>query len=267
MTQKISVILPTYNEIDNIGPLIDEISIYLSKKDFEIIVVDDNSPDGTTKIVEKKKQQNPRIHILCRTKKRGLTSALNDGIAKASGQIIVWMDCDFQMPPSVVPELVEKVENGYDAAIGSRYVGDGGDLRYNRSLEPKRIKIIQTYLSLLISRLTTYLFSSNHKDWTSGFIAIKKDFFDRCDLFGDYGEYFMYLIHHLENSGYRITEIPYILGPRKKGESKTADGYYSMFCKGLKYILAIVRLKLLDVLYYSIYKKNRSFYERTKLND
>ena len=267
MSITISVILPTYNEKDNIGPLIDEINSNLSNNEFELIVVDDNSPDGTSKVVAEKQKTNPNVQLLCRVDKKGLTSAMNDGIAKSTGEILVWMDCDFQMPPSLVPKLIEKIENGYDAAVASRYVAGGKDLRHNQTADHKLITIVHTYLSLTICRLTTYIFSSKQTDWTSGFIAIKRDIFDRIDLFGNYGEYFMYLIHHLENSGYRITEIPYILGPRKKGESKTADGYYSMFCKGLKYILAIVRLKLLDVLYYSIYKKNRSFYERTKLND
>jgi dolichol-phosphate mannosyltransferase len=255
MTNKVSVILPTYNEKENIGQLIDELSDHLSMKEFEIIVVDDNSPDGTSKIVDDKKKDNKNVKLLCRTNKRGLTSALNDGIAIADGNIIAWMDCDFQMPPSVVPKLVEKVENGYDVAIGSRYVDGGKDLRYNKSVDHRMITILHTYLSLLICRLTSYIFSSKQTDWTSGFIAIKRDIFDRIDLFGNYGEYFMYLIHHLENSGYNITEIPYKLGVRMAGESKTSIGYLDMFNKGIKYIWAIIRLKLLDVVYYSIYKK------------
>ena len=103
------------------------------------------------KIFEEKKQ-NPEIHLICRTNKRGLTSSLNDGIANSSGQILVWIDCDFQMQPSVVPELVNKVQNGYDATIGARYVGGGKDLRYIYNSNSKQITIIQTYLSLAICR-------------------------------------------------------------------------------------------------------------------
>ena len=263
MKNKISVILPTYNEKDNIVQLIDELSDHLSRKEFEIIVVDDNSPDGTSLVVDDKKKNNKNVKLLCRTNKRGLTSALNNGIAIADGKIIVWMDCDFQMPPSVVSELVEKIEDGYDVAVGSRYVNGGKDLRYNQTIDHKLITIVQTYLSLAICRLTTYIFSSKQTDWTSGFIAIKRDIFDRIDLYGTYGEYFMYLIHHLENSGYKITEIPYTLGARMSGESKTSNGYVKMFIKGLKYIWAILRLKLLDILYYSIYKKEPRYYDRS----
>jgi dolichol-phosphate mannosyltransferase len=267
MKNKISVILPTYNEKDNIVQLIDELSNHLSRKEFEIIVVDDNSPDGTSLVVDDKKKNNKNVKLLCRTNKRGLTSALNDGIAIADGKIIVWMDCDFQMPPSIVPELVEKIGDGYDVAVGSRYVKGGKDLRYNQTIDHKLITIVHTYLSLAICRLTTYIFSSKQTDWTSGFIAIKSDIFDRIDLFGDYGEYFMYLIHHLENSGYKITEIPYILGTRLAGESKTSYGYLNMISKGIKYIWAIFRLKLLDILYYSIYKKKTRYYDYSQFND
>jgi dolichol-phosphate mannosyltransferase len=257
---KISVILPTYNEKDNIIPLIDELIRYLSDKNFEIIVVDDDSPDETWKLVEQKSKECPSVYLLRRQNKRGLTSALNDGIRKSTGDIVVWMDCDFQMPPSVVPELLAKVENGFDAAIGSRYVGGGKDLRYNQTVDHKKITLVHTYLSLAICRFTSYVFSSNQTDWTSGFIAIRRDLFDRIDLFGDYGEYFMYLIHHLENSGYRIVEIPYELGVRTQGDSKTANGYISMVFKGTKYLWAVFRLKILDAVYYSIYKKKSKGY-------
>ena len=108
---------------------------------------------------------------------------------------------------------------------------------------------------MAICRFTTFIFSSNQTDWTSGFIAIRRELFDRIDLFGDYGEYFMYLVHHLENSGYRIIEIPYELGVRSHGESKTAHGYLGMILKGIKYVWAVFRLKILDAVYYSIYKK------------
>jgi len=267
MNRKISVILPTYNESGNIGQLVDEISNHLRDKDFEILVVDDNSPDGTSQIVEGMKKDNQNLKLLCRKNERGLTSALNDGIALADGHIVVWMDCDFQMPPSVVPELVKEVENGYDAAIGSRYAEGGKDLRYQYNLNSKYLTVLQTYLSIAICRFTSFLFASNHKDWTSGFIAIKKKLFDRMDLFGEYGEYFMYLIHNLENSGYKITEIPYTLAPRKIGESKTAVGFLGMVFKGIKYIRAVIRLKLLDYLYYSIYKKTPKYYDRSDFDD
>jgi len=253
--EKVSVILPTYNERDNLRPIIDEIGEFLVESDYEIIVVDDNSPDGTWQIVEEMAKDDSRIRLDRRMNKRGLTSALNDGINAAHGDIIVWMDCDFQMPPSVVPELLQQMSNGYAAAVGSRFIRGGSDLRYNQDIDQGRIVNIHRYLSNLICRLTAKVFGTKHRDWTSGFIAIRKEIFDRFDLFGDYGEYFMYLIHYLIKSGYRVVEVPYILGPRKRGTSKTSESYIGMTVKGVKYLYAIFRLKLLDGLYYDIYRK------------
>lgn len=253
---KVSVILPTYNERENIGPIIDEIGDLLGKRDYEIIVVDDNSPDGTWRIVEEKAKDDSRIHLYRRMDKRGLTSALNAGIDAAHGDIIVWMDCDFQMPPSVVPELLRHISNGYDAAVGSRFVKGGSDLRYNQDIDQDRIVNIHRHLSKIICWLTAKIFGTEHTDWTSGFIAIRKEIFERFDLFGDYGEYFMYLIHYLIKSGYRVVEVPYVLVPRERGISKTSKSYRGMTLKGVKYLYAIFRLKLLDTFYYSIYRKN-----------
>src|SRR3989338_10457938 len=99
-----SVILPTYNEAENIIDLIKEIKKNIKYKK-EIIVVDDNSPDGTSKLVKdfitKNKKSNVRLET--RFKKRGLTNSIRRGIELAKGDVVVWMDCDFSMPPNVIP--------------------------------------------------------------------------------------------------------------------------------------------------------------------
>src|SRR3989344_8764924 len=118
----VSVILPTYNEAENIIKLIKEISNVIKHKK-EIIVVDDNSPDGTSSIVKKFKTKNKKINLRLETRfrNRGLTNSIRRGIELAKGDIIVWLDCDFSMPPKVVPRLLEKIEKGYDIVVGSRF--------------------------------------------------------------------------------------------------------------------------------------------------
>ena len=259
----VSVILPTYNESRNIGPLIDDITELLKNRNYEIIVVDDDSPDGTMNVVEEKNKQNRRVNLICRTDRRGLTSALNDGIAHAQGEIVLWMDSDFQMPPSVVPELIEKVENGYDAAIGSRFIKVDADLRHKNE-KIRGIVGVHRNLSKLICRLTSRAFKSEIKDWTSGFIAIKRELLDGVDLFGDYGEYFIYLVHYLENRGYRVVEVPYDLMTRRYGDSKTLDGYIGMIGKGVKYLYAVPRLLLLHTHENSVFNKEKKNYESGK---
>ncbi len=243
---KVSIILPTYNESENIGFLIDEISELLKNKNYEIIVVDDDSPDGTINIVEEKSKHNKRIRSLLRIDERGLTSALNHGIANARGEILVWMDCDLQMPTTLISELIFKVENGYDAAIGSRFIKGGGDIRHLNKSNRKIITKIHRHLSKLICKLTSIVLNTDFSDWTSGFIAIRKDIFNSFNLIGDHGEYFMYLAHHLIKSDYRVLEVPYVLKPRVRGKSKTAEGYFSMIIMGIRYLFALVKLKLFN---------------------
>ena len=244
--EKVSVILPTYNEKENIGPLIDEITKTLDNREFEIIVVDDDSPDGTWNIVEKKAKTDDRVLLLRRIGVRGLTSALNDGIDKATGGIIVWMDCDFQMPPKKIAELLAAVDIGYDVAVGSRFIEGGGDARNDKSLDQPRIVYIHRFLSRLICALTSLVFRMNFKDWTSGFIAIRKTIFKNIMLSGDYGEYFIYLIHYVIRSGYKVIEIPYVVMPRLRGSSKTSASYLGMFSKGLRYLYAVLELALFN---------------------
>ena len=240
------MILPTYNERENIGLLIDELSRILdSQRDFEIIVVDDDSPDKTWKIVEEKAKKDGRIRLLRRVGKRGLTSALNDGIAIAEGEIVGWMDCDFQMDPSKISELIEVVEDGYDVAVGSRFIRGGDDFRYSKDLNHEKIVIIHKLLSRLICLVTSIVFSTTHQDWTSGFIAIRREIFKEVRLQGDYGEYFMYLMHYIIKSGYKVKEVPYVLFPRQRGTSKTSDGYVDLIAKGIGYIMAVLRLSII----------------------
>jgi len=116
----VSVVLPTYNERDNIYPLIQALLNHLADASPEIIVVDDDSPDGTWQVVAEVAAQDERVRLLRRLDERGLTSAIAAGIEQARGDIVVWMDCDFSMPPEVVPRLVAAVDGGYDLAVGSR---------------------------------------------------------------------------------------------------------------------------------------------------
>ena len=99
----VSVVFPTYNERDNIGPLIREVLKH-TPPNTEVIVVDDDSPDGTWKIVEEMQRDLPNLRLLHRTTERGLTSALRAGIAAAAGDVVVWSDCDFSMPPAKVED-------------------------------------------------------------------------------------------------------------------------------------------------------------------
>lgn len=234
----ISVILPTYNERNNIGPLIEAIFANSGDKT-EIIVVDDDSPDGTWREVEHLAENHPDLHLLRRIDKRGLVSALNDGIAAAKGDIIVWMDCDLSMPPEKIKELLSCLNRGADVAVGSRFVKGGGVEIISGSGDT----LTAFLMSNLLNIFTRTVLSPSFGDYTSGFIALKKKVLEGIVLKGDYGEYFIDLIYRTIKRGFTVREIPYVCRARREGVSKTGTNIFHYLRKGLKYIWLTLRLR------------------------
>ena len=136
---QVSVILPTYNEAENIIPLIREILTQVPLSS-EIIVVDDDSPDRTWEAVEGFIEKESRVRLLRRIGRKGLTSALQEGINLSNGQYVFWMDCDFSMPPDKIPELLKALED-HDIAMASRYIPGG---------EEKGHSLLGSFLSRVI---------------------------------------------------------------------------------------------------------------------
>ena len=147
--KKVSIILPTYNESQNIIQILKSIEEHLPKNfKAETIVVDDNSPDGTGKIVDEylnfKKIANNTVDIIHRTTKSGLASAILKGIHQATGDVIVVMDSDFSHPPQIIPKMLESLKKYHsDIVIASRYV-KGGSIEH-WTLKRKLMSIIKTY--------------------------------------------------------------------------------------------------------------------------
>ena len=142
-----SVILPTLNENGHIIKLIEEISkIFNSnKKDFEIIVVDDNSNDGTYESVKKYQTNNSYLKVILRKdKKKNLANSINDGIIHSKYENIIWMDADFQHPPKYIKDFILKCEN-FDVVISSRFLQESRRYFNNSSLE-KEINENQSYI-------------------------------------------------------------------------------------------------------------------------
>jgi dolichol-phosphate mannosyltransferase len=213
---QVSVILPTYCEANNIGRLIREISEILDSGGWqaEIIVVDDNSPDGTAD--EARACSNtPQVSIRCliRTQERGLATAIKYGISQAQGEGIVVMDTDFNHSPRTIPQMVRLLEY-YDIVIGSRFVCGGGmedHARYRNSLLYNRL-VVQPILGTPIN------------DNISGFFAMRRDKLADLDLdfiFQGYGEYFIRLLYLARLNGYRMLEVPVFYTLRSHGESKS----------------------------------------------
>ena len=239
-----SIVLPTYNEAGNIVDLIDAIDREV-KHPHEIIVVDDNSPDGTSRLVSELIQRGSieGLRLETRMKDRGLTKSIARGIELSRGDVVCWMDCDFSRPPATLAKLIGHVMGGVDFAIASRYVPGG---QYKMGL--KWFGADESALGVLLSRMINWFIhialDSRLHDYTSGFIAVRRDVLSSLlPLQGDYGEYFMDLMYRALKASHTFYEMPFVSPPRRSGQSKTGTTFRELFKRGLPYIRMIPKLR------------------------
>ena len=229
----LTVVLPTYNERDNVGGLADALLEH-SDVSTEVLVVDDDSPDRTWEVVEQKAATNPRIRLLRRIGKSGLTSAFRDGISASKGRFVAWLDCDFSQPPQLLPELFAAAqETGVAAA--SRYVPGGRDRRHEK---------LAVGLSRVINRMARICLGNQVTDYTTGYVCARRDVLQRIDLRGDYGEYCIDLLHRARRAGFRVVELPYTSRSRVRGASKTAATPWDFARRGWRYLATIAWLAI-----------------------
>ncbi len=225
-----SVVLPTYNESGNIIGLIEEIKKELTAKriSYEIVVVDDDSPDKTGLLAQKYFAKIPDVRVIIRKNARGLASAIRRGIEQSVGDIIVVMDTDFNHEPRLIPRLVEKCGR-YDMVVGSRFVKGGGMTNKTRET-----------LSRLFNILIRIILGSPVHDNLSGFFAIKTKELDKINfdqVFWGYGDYFIRLIYFIKKQGNTFFEIPSYYKEREYGSSKSQ--FLQMFRDYLASTLAL----------------------------
>jgi len=228
----VSVVLPTYNEKDNIKEMIKQLLLHI-KDGVEIIVSDDNSPDGTWKIVQDISKKDKNIKLIRRFKNKGVGPSIWDGIKAARGKYIVWMDCDLTMPPSLVPKMVSELKD-YDVVVGSRYAKGGKD---DRSL-------IRVVTSRLINWFANIVLNFKIKDYDSGFVAAKREVLDNVKFNPEgHGEYCIEFLYKCTRKEYKVNEIGYVFTERKLGESKTSQYIHSVFVYGIYYIRRILKIR------------------------
>jgi len=213
---QVSIIIPTYNESENIIQVLKSIGDHLPKDiATEAIVVDDNSPDGTGKVVEDyiNDTQNKigyTVDVIHRKTKSGLSSAILEGIQHSSGETVVVMDSDFSHPPKIIPQLVEEIKiSKYDIAIASRYT-EGGEVS---GWSTKRKLISKTAKGIAKAGLGV-----NESDPMSGFFAFKRKILEGIKL--DAVGYKMLLEILVKTKGAKVKEIPYTFTNRMYGSSK-----------------------------------------------
>jgi len=210
LDKSVSLIIPTYNEKDNVRPLIEKLHSVLAGYQYEVVFVDDNSRDGTIELVESLSAKYP-VRIIVRKDVRGLATAVVDGFKYAQGQYFVVMDADLQHPPELIPNLLQALENGADMAIASRYISGGGMQNWSTSRKIiSKGAIIITHILLPYSRAV--------KDITSGFFALKREVVEGVELKPIGWKILLETLYMGKSQ--KVVEVPFIFALRTKGTSK-----------------------------------------------
>jgi dolichol-phosphate mannosyltransferase len=212
--KKTLVIIPTYNEIDNVSKIIPE--ILAQDEGFNVLVVDDNSPDGTAALVKEMQKNNDRIHIIERPSKLGLGTAYVAGFkyALSNGYDYVFeMDADFSHDPKALPSLLAKAEE-YDLVIGSRYISGVNVVNWPMS------RLILSYAANVYTRLITGL---PVRDATAGFKCYRRAVLESLDLDSIKSNGYSFQIETnfmAWRKGFKIFEVPIVFVDRQAGTSK-----------------------------------------------
>jgi len=217
---KLSLIVPTYMEAGNITSLAERLRKSLRGCDYEVLVVDDSSPDGTWK-----EAMRAGFNVIVRPGKMGLASAFVDGMERTRGELVGLMDADLQHPPEVIGGMLNEIHDGADLVVASRYA-EGGiieGLPLHRRIASKTA-IALAHLLLPKTREVN--------DPMSGFFIVKREAVQDVGLSRTKG--FKILLEILVKGKYgRLAEVPYRFEPRKKGESKLGRGEIWEYLKQL----------------------------------
>jgi len=214
--RRVVAMIPTYNEAENIGPLIREILALPVSWESRVLVVDDNSPDGTAGIVRALAEGDPRVHLLLRTKRRGRGAAGIDGFKAAidlGADRVVEMDGDFSHQPRFIPGLVAATETA-DVAIGSRFVARGADS--DRS-------VVRRAITWGVRRFIRRVFRTPVLDVSSGFRCFTREVLERLDLddLVSVGpSVVLEILYKLKLLGASIQEVPIRFVDRRRGTTK-----------------------------------------------
>tara|TARA_A100001011_G_scaffold42455_1_gene40083 strand:+ start:3632 stop:4438 length:807 start_codon:yes stop_codon:yes gene_type:complete len=253
---KVSIILPTLNEKKNLEILIPSIVTEFNKlkiQDYEILVIDDNSTDGTDIYINNLSVEYLNLSYFQRSDEKSLPMSIWDGIKLSKYEYVMWLDADGSMTPKAMVKLMKTlIEFPESVVIGSRFVKGGGykgvkDIRRDsiisaiKNVNKSNDSVTGMIFSIIFNYFLRYLNFGEVKDLTSGFIVGKKNYFI-LDVFNkaSYGEYFIFLCDYLNKKNIKIYEVGYICETRINGESKTASNLKQLIQRGIPYIKAAI---------------------------
>ena len=227
MDKKISIILSTYNEAAIIEESIDK--IFNTIKNVEVVVVDDNSTDGTLKILNSIENKNLKIYS---RESRGLASAFLLGMINTDGEYVGWTDSNMPQLTYHFKEMINKLDS-YDVILLSRYIEGGGDQR-------SKMRILSSKIINFICRL---FLGSGIKDYTSSIFIMRRNvLIHGVPIAYGHGEFFIEFLYKIKKNGMKIYELPYVQPPDLEG-SKTASSIIRFFTLGLSYLIRILIIR------------------------
>ncbi len=214
---KTILVIPTYNERDNIPELVDRLDRVREQATFDVLFIDDNSPDGTHELIRSYMENYNWISLIVRKNERGLGTALKRGYTEALNRgydVLIQMDSDLQHPPEIIPNLIEKVDKGFNAVIASRYVQGGGikGWSFSRRLVSKVANLYAKFmLGLSVSDLTTgyRAYDREALKVLANHNFISKGYSLQVEA--------LYLV---KKAGLKICEVPFTFVKRERGKSK-----------------------------------------------
>jgi dolichol-phosphate mannosyltransferase len=206
-----SLVIPTYNERDNLVPLLDAVRGAMAGRDHEIWIVDDDSPDGTWEAAARYGEAHPEVRVIRRTTARGLSGAVIEGFRRATGDVLAVMDADLSHDPALLPRLVDAVHAGADVAVGSRRIPGGGAERWpwhRRRASDAATALARWWLQVPLA------------DPMSGYFVLHRRVFERVDERLLPRGYKVLLEIVCRAGPLRLVELPYVFRDRRQGVSK-----------------------------------------------
>jgi dolichol-phosphate mannosyltransferase len=207
------VCLPTYNEHENLGPMLRA----LGDKSVRVLVIDDNSPDGTGELADRLAKELGYVDVLHRERKEGLGPAYLAGFRHAlasDAELVLEMDCDFSHDPDYVPRLIAAVEDGADLALGSRYVPGGGVRNWG---------LLRRFISAGGSFYARIILGVKVRDLTGGFKCYRRAVLEAIDLDAVDSKGYAFQIettYRALRAGFKVVEVPITFADREVGGSK-----------------------------------------------
>ena len=228
MSSKTSIILCTYNEAKYIENTIAELEKYIPN--LEIVIVDDNSSDGTVEII-KKLNNNNKYKVVFRKKSRSLASAFVRGLTETTGEYIGWIDTNMSELAPKFTQMINELKSDNDLILMSRFINGGGDDRI----------FIRSFCSKYFNLLCRILLRTPIKDFTSSIFLMKRKILDEVTFLGyGHGEFFLEFLYNVYQKDFKIKEMPYV---QKKDaddpNSKSAPNLIKFLYLGALYILRI----------------------------